>query len=743
MAVEKIQGTIGDIIFQNEDNGYTVAQMNTDEGEITVTGCLATVKTGETIEVSGQWKSHEMYGLQFNAESFMPAVPSSVSGILAYLSSGSIKGVGPKLAEKIVDTFGVQTLSVLQSSPEKITKVEGIGKKKAKKIIESFAQDREIRNIMMQLIPYGLGSAYCLKIYRKYREKAMNVIRENPYRIAQDIPGIGFKTADSIGMKMGIDPLSKGRIEQGIIHSLKNGALSGHSYLPRDVMCKKASALLGVNQNAIETQIYEMAAEQLIHIENGDEGQKVYLFPYYIAESGVCRKLVQIASADIDKMEIDINDRIDSIESENSISLAKKQREAVEKAANGGITIITGGPGTGKTTTINSIIELFESEDMKVKLAAPTGRAAKRMSEATSKEAFTIHRLLEVGYSADDEETVFLKDEDEPVNCDVLIIDEASMIDVLLMYNLLKAVKPGTRLVIVGDVDQLPPVGAGNVLSDMIDSGVISTVKLDEVFRQAKESMIVVNAHRINKGEPPLLNKKDKDFFFISAQGAEKSAREIANIVGSRLPTYYGFDPLKDIQVLSPMRKGDAGVGSLNLVLQERLNPPHPMREQDKIGGRVFRVSDKVMQIKNNYEKKWESEDGTCKGQGVFNGDIGYVYHIDKTSKAVYIVFDDVKIAKYEYNELDEIDHSFCTTVHKSQGSEFEAVVIPLVWAPPMLLTRNLLYTGITRAKKLVVLVGEKRYLNEMIKNNRIQERFSSIRQRLELFYSEGVLEGE
>ncbi|KDR94751.1 exodeoxyribonuclease V alpha subunit [Peptoclostridium litorale DSM 5388] len=743
MAIENIQGTVSEIIFQNEENGYTVARMNTDEGEVTVTGCLATVKMGETIRVSGEWKSHEMYGLQFKAESFMPATPSSVSGILAYLSSGSIKGIGPKLAEKIVHTFGVETLLVLQTSPEKIMKVDGIGKKKAKKIMESFAQDREIRNIMMQLIPYGIGSTYCLKIYKKYREKAMNIIRENPYRIAQDIPGIGFKTADSIGMKMGIDPLSKGRIEQGIIHSLKNGALSGHSYLPREVMCKKASELLGVCKSAIEMQVYEMAAQQLIHIENGGDDQKVYLFPYYIAESGVCKKLVQIASADIEELEIDIKDRIDSIERKNSISLAKKQREAVEKAAIGGITIITGGPGTGKTTTINSIIELFESEKIKVKLAAPTGRAAKRMSEATSKEAFTIHRLLEVGYSADEEESVFLKDEDEPISCDALIIDEASMIDVILMYNLLKAVKPGTRLVIVGDVDQLPPVGAGNVLSDMIDSGVISTVKLDEVFRQAKESMIVVNAHRINKGDPPVLNKKDKDFFFIEAQGSSKSAQEIAGIVGSRLPAYYGLDPLKDIQVLSPMRKGDAGVGSLNLILQERLNPHSHLKEQDKIGGRVFRVCDKVMQIKNNYDKKWESEDGSEKGQGVFNGDIGYVYHIDKASKILYILFDDVKIAKYEYSETDEIDHSFCTTVHKSQGSEFEAVVMPLVWAPPMLMTRNLLYTGITRAKKLVVLVGEKRYLNEMIKNNRIQERFSSIRQRLEMFFREGILEGD
>lgn len=738
--MEKIKGMITDIVFQNEDNGYTVAQMRTSDDEITIVGCLPTLKIGETIEAGGTWKSHETYGMQFQAESFMPAVPSSVDGILAYLSSGAVKGIGAKMAKRIVDCFGVETMMVLQQSPEKLTKVEGIGKKKAAEIAKAFSEDRCMRNLMMELLPYGIGTQHCLKIYKRYGDSAMERVRQNPYALSGEISGIGFKTADKIGISMGIDMRSSSRIRQGIIHTLRESASSGHTYLPRTEAAAKAASLLEIEKEGVDEQIYEMALDELIHVENAQSGERVYMYPYYIAENGSCSMLIDLASAQLELPEEDLKERLDSVESEAGISLASRQKEAVLKVFERGVTVITGGPGTGKTTTINSLIKLLEGLELKVKLAAPTGRAAKRMSETTGKEAATIHRLLEMAYSEDEEVMLFLKGEDDQLECDALIVDEASMIDIMLMYNLLKAVKKGTRLVLVGDVDQLPPVGAGNVLSDIIESGAVGVVRLDEIFRQARESMIVVNAHMINKGDMPLLNQKDKDFFFIGRQGPIATAEEVVSLVAKRLPEYYNLDPVRDIQVISAMRKGEAGVTRLNELLQSSLNPASAHKVEEKLGRRIFRVGDKVMQTRNNYEKKWESEDGTQKGQGVFNGDIGYVFHVDKADKALFIVFDDIKVARYDFSELDEIDHSFCTTVHKSQGSEFEAVVMPLSWAPPMLLTRNLLYTGITRAKRLVVLVGERRFLEAMVKNVRNESRYCALGEKLMRFIEEGIL---
>ncbi|MEF9992195.1 MAG: AAA family ATPase, partial [Peptostreptococcaceae bacterium] len=483
------------------------------------------------------------------------------------------------------------------------------------------------------------------------------------------------------------------------------------------------------------------AYDQKIHIERGMGSEDhIYLIPYYLSENGVCKQIIKLSQANFKDLNIDVEKEIEKVENETEIKLAKNQALAVEEAINSGLVVITGGPGTGKTTTINTIIKVFENNEQEVILAAPTGRAAKRMSETSNKEAKTIHRLLEMGYATDSEELVFLKDEDDPIKADVVIVDEVSMVDIVLMYSLLKAIKPGTRLILVGDSDQLPSVGAGNVLKDIIESEVINVVRLTEIFRQAQESMIVVNAHRINQGLPLHLNAKGKDFFFIKKDTNEEILEEIVGIVNDRLPKFYNLDKLKDIQVLAPMRKGDLGVANLNVELQKYLNKEEKYKVEETLQKRIFRVGDKVMQVKNNYTKKWETEDKSESGEGIYNGDIGYIYHIEKENKVIYVLFDQIKIVSYEYSELDELDHSFCTTIHKSQGSEFPAIVIPVTWAPPMLLNRNLLYTAVTRAKKLVVLVGNVKYLEYMIKNNKTNDRHSNLGKKLNKLKKEGLL---
>ena len=596
------------------------------------------------------------------------------------------------------------------------------------------------RNIIIQLSPYGITPNYCLRIYKKYKEKAIDIINKNPYRLAEDVRGIGFKIADEIASKIGIDKYSPERIMQGIIYTLNQSLASGHTYLPKQILIEQSVKILGVEPKFVENGIMDLAYNQKVHLENKDGQILVYLMMYYICENGVCKEIIKLSQHDIKDLHINIDEEIKIVEKEDNISLAKNQIEAVKEAINNGVTIITGGPGTGKTTTINTIIKIFENNDQKVVLCAPTGRAAKRMSETSNKEAKTIHRLLEMGFGSDSEELVFFKDEEDPIDADVIILDEASMVDIILMYNLLKAVKLGTRVLLVGDSDQLPSVGAGNVLKDIIDSKVIKTVRLNEIFRQARESMIVVNAHKINNGEPLFLNVKNKDFFFLRKNTNEEILNEIVGLVSERLPNFYKFDKLKDIQVLTSMRKGDLGVNNLNIELQKYLNPPNKYKQEEEFAKRIFRVGDKVMQIRNNYTRKWETEDKSESGEGIYNGDIGYIFHIDKDKKTVYVLFDKIKLSAYKYDELDELDHSFCTTIHKSQGSEFPVVVIPIVWAPPMLLSRNLLYTAVTRAKKLVVLVGDVRYLEQMIKNNRINDRYSNLSYKLNKFIKEGLL---
>ena len=738
--MEKIQGMVSDIVFKNEENGYTIANLANEDDEITIVGCMPTLSMGESIEVEGKWINHKIYGSQFEVQSFMPVTPSSLEGIYVYLSSGMIHGIGEKMAKRIVDKFGVDTLDIIQNTPERLTEVEGIGMKKVKQIQESYEENRELRNIIIKLSPYGITPNYCLRIYKKYKEKSIEIINKNPYRLAEEVRGIGFKIADEIASKIGIDKYSPDRIMQGILFTLNQSLANGHTYLPKRVLIEQSVKILGVESSFVEKGIMDLAYAQKVHLENKNGEILVYLMMYYICENGVCKEIIKLSQHEIKDLHINIDKEIKIVEKEDNINLAKNQIEAVKEAINNGVTIITGGPGTGKTTTINTIIKIFENNDQKVVLCAPTGRAAKRMSETSNKEAKTIHRLLEMGFATDSDELIFFKDEEDPIDADVIILDEASMVDIILMYNLLKAVKLGTRLLLVGDSDQLPYVGAGNVLKDIIDSGVIKTVRLNEIFRQARESMIVVNAHKINNGEPLFLNVKNKDFFFLRKNTNEEIINEIIGLVSERLPKFYKFDKLKDIQVLASMRKGDLGVNNLNIELQKYLNPPEKYKQEEQFAKRTFRVGDKVMQIRNNYTKKWETEDKSDSGEGIYNGDIGYIFHIDKDKKTVYVLFDKVKLASYKYDELDELDHSFCTTIHKSQGSEFPVVVIPIVWAPPMLLSRNLLYTAVTRAKKLVVLVGDVRYLEQMIKNNRINDRYSNLSYKLNRFIKEGLL---
>ena len=737
--MEKLEGMISEIVFKNEDNGYTIAHLVNENDEIVVVGCMPTLAIGESIEVEGKWVNHKIYGTQFEVNSFMPVTPSSLEGIYVYLSSGMIHGIGEKIAKRIIDKFGVDTLEVIQNSPEKLQEVEGIGSKKVKQIVKSYEEDRELRNIIIQLSPFGITPNYCLKIYKKYKSSAIEVINKNPYQLAEDIRGIGFKVADSIASKIGIDKNSKDRICQGILYTLNKSLSNGHTYLPEHVLIQDSEKLLELNGEIIKECVMMLVYNQKIHIEKVNNENLIYLMPYYLAENGVCSQIVKLSQYEFEDLKIDIDNEINVLEEDKKIKLAEKQILAVKESVNSGVLIITGGPGTGKTTTINAIIDIFENNGKSVTLAAPTGRAAKRMSETSNKEAKTIHRLLEMGFSTDDDLT-FFKDEEDPINSDVIIVDEVSMVDIILMYNLLRAIKLGTRVILVGDSDQLPSVGAGNVLKDMINSNIINVVKLNEIFRQAQESMIIVNAHKINNGEPLYLNTKGKDFFFIRKSTNEEILNEIIGLVNERLPKFYKVDKLKDIQVLSSMRKGELGVTNLNIELQKYLNKKEKFKVEESFSKRLFRVGDKVMQVKNNYTKKWETEDQKESGEGIYNGDIGYVYHIDKDKKTIYILFDQTKIVSYLYDELDEIDHSFCTTIHKSQGSEFPVVVLPIAWAPPMLLSRNLLYTAVTRAKKLVVLVGDVKYLEYMIKNNRVNQRYSNLGYKLNKFKQEGLL---
>ncbi|PAB59374.1 SF1B family DNA helicase RecD2 [Anaeromicrobium sediminis] len=739
MSIE-IQGVLTETIFKNEDNAYTVALIENELEQITVVGYMPVINDGGTYAFSGKWIKHPTYGEQFEVISYKEITPNTIEGIEKYLSSGIIKGVGPKMAERIVNKFGKDTLDIMQSNPERLMEVSGVGKSKYEKIVESFKEQRNLRELMMFLQQYGVTPAYAIKIYKRYEDEAIKLIQENPYRLADEIVGIGFKMSDSIAKKMGIDPTSPYRIRCGIKYILNSCSLEGHTYVKKDNLINDGSKILSVPKDLIDDTLVKLTIDHEIHMENIDGEICVFEMSLFYSESYVCRKIIDMASVEVKHISDNIEEEIKKIEESENINLASKQKLAIKSAAENGILIITGGPGTGKTTTINTIIKILEDNNLSIALAAPTGRAAKRMSEATGREAKTIHRLLEYSYMEGDNRLGFVKDEDEPLTEDVIIIDEMSMVDIRLMHGLMKSLTLGTRLILVGDVDQLPSVGPGNVLRDIIESKLIKVVELNEIFRQAEESMIVVNAHKINKGEYPKLNKKEKDFFFMSRKKQEDIVKIIKELCKERLPNFAKCDPIKDIQVLTPMKKGTVGMYNLNNTLQSVLNPKAPYKIEKEMKDKIFRVGDKIMQMKNNYNLKWKNKNSDEEGVGVFNGDFGYIDFIDNEEKEVHIIFDEEKIVKYDFSQLDEIELAYAITIHKSQGSEFPIVIMPISFGPPMLLTRNLLYTGVTRAKELVVMVGVEAGLKNMVDNHRIRKRNSGLLNKLRKFVDAGVI---
>lgn len=739
----QIQGTLTDIIFQNESNGYTVGILETEDEQITVVGYMPVVSKGQTFEFEGNWIVHPTYGEQFETISYKPATPNTLEGIESYLASGIIKGIGEKIAKRIVKVFGKDTLDIMQNKPYELTKVDGIGEKKAQNIAEAFQEQRELSEVMLFLQQYGVTPNYAVKIYKKYGENAIQLVQENPYRLADDIFGIGFRIADAIAKRMGIDPSSPYRVRCGIKFVLNRYSLEGHTYVPREELIQSTSNLLEVEKELVADALVRLALDNEVHLENIDRDEEVAVFAMslFYAETYTCKKLIELIQHQTEPISDDLKKEIEEIEKDQEIELAENQREAVEEATKNGVLVITGGPGTGKTTAINTIIKMFERHNLSISLAAPTGRAAKRMSEATGREAQTIHRLLEYSYLEESSAMSFAKCEDDPLTADVVIIDEMSMADIFLMQGLLKAILPGTRLILVGDADQLPSVGPGNVLKDIIDSGMVKVVQLDQIFRQAQESMIIVNAHRINKGDYPYINKKEKDFYFMSRRKQEHILYTIKELCKERLPNFHHCDPIKGIQVLAPMKKGLVGTFNLNNELQAILNPPDADKAQKKLKDKIFRVGDKVMQMKNNYNLKWKKIDNSEEGEGIFNGDFGYITDIDTEDKEVVVTFDEDKLVRYDFSQLDELELAYCITIHKSQGSEFPIVVMPVSWGPPMLLTRNLLYTAVTRAKELVVMVGLEAGLKNMVDNHRIIKRNSGLSIRLRRLLDENMVE--
>ena len=733
-----IEGVIEDVIFRNDANGYTVAKLNTQDGIITIVGNTPFLNLEENVKVEGEMIYHENYGEQFSFTSMEVIVPTTLKGIEKYLGSGLIPHIGPKTAKNIVERFGLDSLEILQYNPERLKEIKGIGQKKLEVIVESFSEQREIRDIMVFLQEFGISVNNGIRIYKKYGAQTIGIIRENPYKLSETISGIGFKTADKIAENMGIREDNPYRIEAGIRYVIMSFAGNGHSYVPKSELKVEALKLLGRVESLIEEAIRSLALRGTINAVPDGEETLIYYTPFHVAENNVSKKLTELSHVQLEEMDINVEKEIRKIEEDEDIKFANKQILAIKESIDNGLVVITGGPGTGKTTTINAIIKICEDLELSVLLTAPTGRAAKRMTETTGREAKTIHRLLEYSFM-EEESMAFGKDEESPIEADLIIIDEASMIDILLMNSLVKALKPGTRVVLVGDIDQLPSVGAGNVLKDIINSGVVRVVTLDEIFRQSEESMIIVNAHKINKGEVPILNGKDKDFYFISKRNPKDLTNTIIELCNTRLPNFYGVDSLRDIQVFSPMKRGDSGVNMLNKELQRSLNPEAPDKVEKQIGDELFRVGDKVMQMKNNYTTEWRIVRKGIEvdsGEGVFNGDLGFIEDIDVNMRRITVIFDDEKEVEYAFNQLDELKLAYATTVHKAQGSEFPVIIMPVTWGPPMLLTRNLLYTAITRAKQLVVLVGEERYLRMMIENNRITERYSALDKKMKDYMS-------
>ena len=734
--MEEIKGYVEHIIFRNASNGYTVLNFVTDGVDLTVTGAFPEVSEGENYILQGELNQHPTYGEQFKMTHYVVTPPEDIESMQRYLGSGAIKGLGPALASRIVKKFKQDTFRIVEEEPERLAEIKGISQRMAMEIADQMMEKRDLRDAMVYLGKYGITTNLAVKIYNHYGPTLYKVVEENPYRMAEEVRGIGFRIADEIASRVGIHTDSDFRIQSGLIYSLNEASLSGNTFLPREELVRKCAQILGVAPEHIQPHVDNLEVDRKLIVRDDE----VYTRTFYKMEERSADMLLQLCHADYIS-EPELKTAIAQVEMDEEMELDEKQRQAVEIAATQGIMVLTGGPGTGKTTTIRAMIRYFENEGLDIMLAAPTGRATKRMSETTGYEARTIHRMLEVSGGMMDEEdrssvgsNMFARNSENPLEADVFIIDEVSMVDIPLFYALLKAIPEGAKLILVGDVNQLPSVGPGNVLRDIITSECIPVVVLDKIFRQASESDIVVNAHKINRGEHVDLNNNSKDFFFLKRSGAEIITSVMLSLIKNKLPSYVEADP-KDIQVLTPTRKGPLGVDHLNTVLQENLNPADGKKVEYMAGDRLFREGDKVMQVKNNYQMEWEIPGKynipVDSGLGVFNGDTGYIKDINSYAKMVTVEYDEGRCVKYAFNQLEELELAYAITIHKSQGSEYPAIVIPLIPGPTRLLNRNLLYTAVTRAKRCVMLVGDDHVLQHMIDNTTEQRRYSGLRNRI------------
>lgn len=730
MEKETINGFVEKVVYRNAENGYTVVNISVEGDDVVCTGYFSDITEGDQIIAEGSFVEHKQYGIQFTVASYEIKEPETSVAMEKYLGSGIIKGVGPALSAKIVKKFGDETFNIIEREPERLAEIKGITEKKAIEIGSQFEEKKEFRNAMIFLNQYGVSNALAMKIYKEYGIKVMKIVRENPYRLADDIAGVGFKTADEIALRMGFSPESSMRMKAGMSFALSMAASNGHTYLLYEDLYEESKRLLGISEAEFENDIYELTIERKIVLKEVKGERRVYNNNLYYMELTVARKLLDLNAKSENNYKV-MEAKVKEVEAKTGIKLGDLQRKAVYEAVESGLVIITGGPGTGKTTTINAIIKLFEMQNMEILLAAPTGRAAKRMTETTGMEAQTIHRLLELNGNPEEGGSMrFERNELNPLEADVIIIDEMSMVDIYLMYSLLKAVTVGTRLILVGDVNQLPSVGPGKVLKDIIGSEKFNVVRLSEIFRQAAESDIITNAHKINAGQSIRLDNKSKDFFMLSMNSSLQIQRALVSLIAEKLPPY--VDATKyDIQVLTPSRKGELGVENLNKILQQYINPPAPNKREKQWGEVVFRENDKVMQIKNDYQMEWKivTKKGLTikEGSGVFNGDCGIIREINEFAGTVTVEFDEGKIVEYTGATLEELELAYAITIHKSQGSEYPAVIIPLLNAPRPLLNRNLLYTAVTRARKCVTIVGSENSVNEMIQNESEMKRNSGL----------------
>ena len=746
--MEKLEGTVISTVFRNPENGYSVLTLRVGRNEHTAVGAFPELTSGEQVLLTGEWVEHKTFGRQFKVSSFEIQTPTTLLGVERYLASGAIRGLGPSTARLIVSYFGEETMEILAQHPGRLTELPGIGKKRAAMIAESFAEQQSTRKAIIFLQSYGIPASLAIKISQFYRERTQDVVQHNPYQLCDDLQGVGFRTADRIGLALGIAPDAEGRIRCALKYIMtETGEIYGHCFLPELLLIREAADLLQASENRCADGLTRLLLSRELVAEMPEDGEafsedsltgnrRIYLPEMYKAEKEVARRMQELMSSVRTGRNLHTRQEISRFEREQRITFSDRQRETIVQALENGVFIITGGPGTGKTTIINCILFLLNQEEQETLLCAPTGRAAKRMTEATGAEARTIHRLLEYG----GEEGVFARNAENPLEADCVIADEASMIDLRLMKSLLRAIEPGTRLILVGDADQLPSVGAGNVLGDLLDSGQVPCARLTDIYRQSEHSRIVLNAHLIHRGEMPLLNEKGSDFFFQRKTSLREAAETIVSLMRDRLPGYLGFSgrdekslAIRNIQVLAPARKGDCGVNNLNLLLQDAMNPPSPRSPQISWGDTVFRLGDKVIQTRNNYDLIWrkESPRGEEEGSGIFNGDIGFITAVNTADHMLTVRFDDDRDVDYESTDLEDLSLAYCLSVHKSQGSEFPVVIMPVTPGPSMLLTRNLFYTALTRARSLVVLVGTEEVISTMTRNDHEARRYTTLALRL------------